>query len=304
MEAQVRRMIADPKAASFVENFTGQWLRIRDFSSVVTDRAQYKSYDEELRDSSRREPVEFFREVLQQDLSILNFLDSDFLVINNRLASHYGIENVSGEAFRRVAIRPEQRRGGLLGMAGILTFLTDGLRTLPVRRGAYVLDTLWNAPPPPPPPNVGDLPPVGKVKTVRERLELHRQSDSCASCHAKIDPFGIALENYDAIGAWRDRQNGERFKNDKNAPPLDVSGVLPSGREFKTLGEFKEALLAEKDHFLRGFVEKVLSYALGRPVGAADRGTIDEIIKSMEPEKYRLQSLIQAVVATQAFQMK
>jgi hypothetical protein len=309
LEAQVRRMIADPKGIGFVRNFTGQWLKIRDFSSVTTDRNRYKSYDDDLRDSSQNEPYEFFKEVLKQDLSILNFLDSDFLVINSRLAAHYGIEGVIGAEFRRVAIRPEHRRGGVLGMAGVLTFLTDGLRTLPVRRGAYVLDTMWNAPPPPPPPNVGDLPPVGKVKTVRERLELHRQSDSCASCHSKIDPFGIALENYDAIGGWRDRHNGER-SNDKNPPLLDVSGVLPSGREFKTVGEFKQALLAEKERFVRGFVEKMLSYALGRPVGATDRGTIDEITKALEPaerrahEQYRMQSLIQAIVASQPFQMK
>jgi hypothetical protein len=297
-------MIADPKAMGFIRNFTGQWLKIRDFSSVITDRNQYKSYDDDLRDSSWNEPIEFLSEVLRHDLSILNFVDSDFLVINGRLAAHYGIEGVSGAAFRRVPLGPDQRRGGVLGMAGVLTFLTDGLRTLPVRRGAYVLDTLWNAPPPPPPPNVGDLPPVGKVKTVRERLELHRQSDSCASCHAKIDPFGIALENYDAVGAWRDRQNGERFHNDKNAPMLEVGGVLPSGREFKTVKEFKQALMAEKDRFVRGFVEKVLSYALGRPVGATDRGMVDEMIKSMEPGTYRMQSLIQAVVGSPAFQMK
>ena len=306
LKAQIRRMIADPKVAAFVHSFTGQWLKIHEFSSVITDKVQYKSYDEELRDSSRQEPYEFFKEVLHKDLSILNFIDSNFLVINGRLADHYGIEGVNGAAFRRVPIGAEQGRGGVLGMAGILTYLTDGLRTLPVRRGAYVLDTLWNAPPPPPPPNVGDLPPVGKVKTVRERLELHRQSDSCASCHAKIDPFGIALENYDAIGAWRDRQNGERFKEGKNAPLLDVSGVLPSGREFKSVGEFKQALMTEKEHFLRGFTEKLLAYAVGRPVGATDRGTIDEILKAIGggQEKYRMQSLIQAVVATQAFQTK
>jgi hypothetical protein len=302
LEAQVRRMIGDPKAVGFVRNFTGQWLKVRDFSSVTTDRNRYKSYDDELRDSSQQEPFEFFREVLQQDLSILNFLDSDFVVINSRLAAHYGIEGVVGTAFRRVPVGPEDRRGGVLGMAGVLTFLTDGLRTLPVRRGAYVLDTLWNAPPPPPPPNVGDLPAVGKAKTVRERLELHRQSDSCASCHSRIDPFGIALENYDAIGAWRDRHNGERAV-DKNAPVLDVSGVLPSGREFKTVQEFKQALLSERERFVRGFVEKVLSYALGRPVGATDRGTVDAII-GQDREKVRLQSLIQAVVASQPFQTK
>src|SRR6185436_5075073 len=302
LQAQVRRMIADPRAVGFVQNFTGQWLKVREFSSVTTDRNRYKDYDDDLRDSSGREPDEFFKEVLRQDLSILNFLDSDFVVINSRLATHYGIEGVTGAGFRRVALRPEHRRGGVLGVAGVLTFLTDGLRTLPVRRGAYVLDTLWNSPPPPPPPNVGDLPPVGKVKTVRDRLELHRQSDSCASCHAKIDPFGIALENYDAIGAWRDRHNGER-RDEKNPPVLDVSGVLPSGREFKTVQEFKQALLAEKERFIRGFVEKVLSYALGRPVGATDRGTIDDILKAVGPE-HRMQSLIQAVVASPPFQMK
>ena len=310
LSAQVRRMIADPKSGSLVTNFTGQWLKVREFSSVITDRVEYKSYDDALRDSSRREPFEFFREVLQSNLSILNFLDSDFVVIDNRLATHYGIEGVIGDRFRKVPVSPELHRGGVLGMAGILTFLSDGSRTLPVRRGSYVLETLWNSPPRPPPPNVGPLPAIGKVKTVRERLELHRKSDSCASCHAKIDPFGLALENYDAIGAWRTRMNGERFKGDMTSPPLDVSGVLPSGREFKTVEEFKQALLAEKERFIHGFVEKMLTYALGRPVGATDRPTINEIMKALEPPtpngegEYRLQALIQAIVASQPFQTK
>jgi hypothetical protein len=196
-----------------------------------------------------------------------------------------------------------------MGMAGVLTYLTDGLRTLPVRRAAYVLDTLWNAPPPPPPPNAGDLPPVkGKNLTVRQRLEQHRGSAICASCHARIDPFGVALENYDAIGAWRERQNGERFKGDAASPPLDVSGVLPSGREFKNLEEFKHALLVEKERFVRSFVEKMLAYALGRSVGATDRETVSDIIKKLESaddqEKYRLQSLVQAIVASEVFRTK
>jgi hypothetical protein len=311
LQAQVRRMLADPKAIALVGNFTGQWLKVREFPNVITDRQQYKSYDDEFRESSRREPYEFFKEVLDKDLSILNFVDSDFLVIDERLAKHYGIDGVKGSAFRRVAIRPEHHRGGVLGMAGVLTYLTDGLRTLPVRRAAYVLETLWNAPPPPPPPNAGDLPPVeGKNLTVRQRLEKHRNSAICASCHARIDPFGVALENYDAIGAWRERQNGERFKGDDRSPPLDVSGVLPSGREFKNLQEYKQALLAEKERFVRGFVEKMLTYALGRSVGATDRGTVDEIVKALEPEaakdedKYRLQALLQAIVASPVFQTK
>lgn len=231
------------------------------------------------------------------------------MVIDERLASHYGISGVKGSAFRKVAIKPEHHRGGVLGMAGVLTFLTDGNRTLPVRRAAYVLDALWNAPPPPPPPNAGDLPPIkGKNLTVRQRLVEHRNSPICASCHARIDPFGVALENYDAIGAWRERQNGERFKGDDKSPPLDVGGVLPSGREFKNLEEFKLALLAEKEHFVRSFVEKMLAYALGRSIGATDRGTVADIVKKLEnaddPEKYRLQSLVQTIVASEVFRSK
>jgi hypothetical protein len=310
LHAQVRRMLADPKGTGLVRNFAGQWLKVHDFSSVPVDRRQYPAYDDELRKSSMREPYEFFKEVLRDDRSILNFVDSDFLVVDERLATHYGIAGVKGNAFRKVAIRPEHRRGGVLGMAGVLTFLSDGTRTLPVRRAAYVLDTLWNAPPPPPPPSAGELPRVGRNLTVRQRLEQHRSSPICASCHARIDPFGMALENYDAIGTWRERQNGERLKGDLSSPALDVSGVLPGGRPFKSLQEFKQALLAEKERFVRGFVEKLLTYALGRPVGATDRETIAEIIKAVEPEagtdeeKYRLQSLIQAIVSSQVFRMK
>ncbi len=311
LEAQVRRMLADAKGTSLVHNFAGQWLKVRDFDSTITDRFQYRTYDDDLRDSSRREPYEFFQEVLQQNLSILNFVDSKFVVIDERLANHYGIAGVKGSAFRKVAIQPDHHRGGVLGMAGVLTFLTDGNRTLPVRRAAYVLDTLWNAPPPPPPPNAGDLPPIkGKNLTVRQRLDQHRNSPICASCHARIDPFGVALENYDAIGGWRERQNGENLKGDDKSPVLDVSGVLPSGREFKNLEEYKLALLAEKEHFVRSFVEKMLAYALGRSVGATDRETVSDILKKLEsesadnPEKYRLQSLVQAIVTSEVFRTK
>jgi hypothetical protein len=198
-------------------------------------------------------------------------------------------------------------------MGAILALTSHTSRTSPTLRGKWILESIYGTPPPPPPPDAGTLKEQKKgaePKTFREQLAQHAVQPACASCHRRIDPLGFALENYDAIGAWRDRQNGERFKNDKTAPPLDVSGVLPGGREFTTLSDFKRALMAEKDHFVRGFVEKVLSYALGRPVGATDRGTIDEIIKSLEPaergepERYRMQSLIQAVVASPAFQTK
>jgi mono/diheme cytochrome c family protein len=305
LEAQVRRLIADPRVTGFVHNFTGQWLQVCDFDKTATDRNAYKSYNEDLKKSSWQEPYEFFRTVLGDDLSILNFVDSEFVVIDPLLAAHYGIGGVKGDGFRKVSVRPEHHRGGVLGMAGVLTYLTDGLRTLPVRRAAYVVDTLWNEPAKPPPPNAGDLPAVkGKNLTVRQRLEQHRNSAMCASCHARLDPFGVALENYDAIGKWRDRQNGEGFQGDDKSPALDVSGTLPSGRAFKDLVGYKQALLAEKARFVRGFTQKLLTYALGRSVGATDREMVDGIVNQLERDQYRMQSLLQAVVASEAFRMK
>ncbi len=306
LEAQVRRLVASPKAAEFVRNFTGQWLRIREFGNTNTDRAQYKTYTDDFRKSSWREPYEFFAEVLRSDLSVLNFVNSEFVMVDERLAKHYGIEGVIGDQFRKTAVRPEHHRGGILGMAGVLTYLTDGLRTLPVRRAAYVLDALWNDPPKPPPPNAGDLPDVkGKNLTVRQRLEQHRDSLMCASCHARIDPFGMALENYDAIGAWRERQTGDGLRGDAKSPPLDVSGELPGKRAFSNLAEYKRALLAEKERFLHGFTEKMLTYALNRPVSrVADRETIAEVVRKLEAESYRLPALIAAIVASEAFRTK
>jgi hypothetical protein len=305
LRAQVQRMLADPKARQFVESFVGQWMRVREFDSVMVDTRQYKDYDDALRDAAIREPYEFFHELLRANSSLLNILDSDFLVINERLAKHYGIDGVKGDGFRRVPLRPEHRRGGIVGMAGLLTFLADGTRTLPVRRGAYLLDVLWNTPASLPPPNAGDLPMVkGKNLTVRQRLEQHRSVAFCASCHTKIDPLGLALENYDAIGAWRERQNGEGRKGGKYDPPIDPSGVMPSGQTFKTLPEFKRLLLDEKEKFLKGFTEKLLAYALGRPVGAADRTLVSAILGEAAKDGYRFQAVLQAIVATQAFQSK
>jgi hypothetical protein len=302
---QVRRMIADPKADGLVNNFAGQWLQVGEFDKTATDRYIYKAYTDDLQRSSWQEPYEFFRTILSEDLSIINFVDSEFVVIDPQLALHYGIDGVKGDGFRKVPVRPEHHRGGVLGMTGVLTYLTDGFRTLPVRRAAYVVDTLWNEPAKPPPPNAGDLPAVkGKNLTVRQRLEQHRDSAVCASCHARLDPFGVALENYDAIGKWRERQNGEGFLGNDKSPALDVSGKLPSGREFKNLAEYKQALLAEKERFVRGFTEKMLTYALGRSVGATDRELVDGIVQKLEHDDYRLQSLLQAVVASEAFRMK
>jgi len=300
LRAQVARLLADAKSRRFVENFAGQWLDVEQFGSVEPAK-EYKVYDNALKLAGREEPLAFFQQVLTENLPVTSFLDSDFLVINERLARHYGIEGVSGEAFQKVALKPEDHRGGVLGMAGLLTLLADGTRTLPVRRGAWVLEKLLNDPSPPPPPNAGDIQPntAGKNLSVRERLQLHRSEPNCASCHAKLDSYGLALENYDAIGAWRERQNGEGIGGPK-APVIDAGGELKSGRAFKDLPGYKAALLTEQDKFIRAFAEKLLTYALGRPVGYVDRATIETILKS-EP---RLQSLVQAVVASEPFQTK
>jgi hypothetical protein len=305
LAAQVKRMTADPRARQFVENFVGQWMRVRDFGAVMVDMRQYNQYDEPLRTASLREPYEFFAELLRNDLPVANLLDSDFLVVNERLARHYGIEGVKGEEFRRVALKPENHRGGILGMAGLLTFLADGTRTQPVKRGAYVLDVLWNTPAPLPPPNVGDLP-IEKRKnlTVRQRLEGHRSVATCASCHARIDPLGLALEHYDAVGAWRERQNGEGRKGDKNDPLIDVSGTMPDGKAFQTFDEFKAELLAAKPKFLKGFTEKLLTYALGRSVGTVDHEAVETILAQTAKQDDRLQAFLTAIATSPAFQNK
>ncbi len=301
---QVRRMLADPKALQFVQNFAGQWLSVRGYGSVLP-AAEYRDYDKPLENASKQEPLEFFAEVLNQNLPITTFIDSDFVVVNERLARHYGIEGVTGAEFRRVAIKPEDHRGGVLGMAGLMTFLADGTRTLPMRRGSWVLRELFNDPPNNPPPNAGEIQPntSGKNLTVRERLELHRRDDVCASCHAKLDPIGLALENYDAIGAWRERFNGEGFRG-SNGPVLDVSGTFPDGRKFATLDEYKTGLLAHKDKFARALSAKLLTYALGRPVGYTDRELLDSLVDSLKKDDYRIQSLIHGIVASEPFRTK
>jgi len=304
LRAQVTRMLDDAKSRRFVESFAGQWLSVDEFGSVEPAR-EYASYDESLKAAERAEPLAFFAHVLSEDLSITHFIDSDFLVINDRLARHYGIDGVQGGEFRVVKIRPEHHRGGVLGMGGLLTLLADGTRTLPVRRAAWVLEALLNDPPLPPPPNAGDIQPntAGETLTVRERLRRHRDEPNCASCHVKLDPYGLALENYDAIGAWRTRQNGEGIRESR-APPIDASGQIKSGRAFDDLEGFKQALLAEKEKFARAWTEKLLTFALCRPVGYVDHATVAEVTKAAATDDYRIRTLIQAVVASQAFQSK
>ena len=301
---QVDRMLDDPKAAALVEGFAGQWLHVREFGNTMP-AAEYRDYDAELEESSKLEAYAFFREVVADDLPVTNFLDSDFVMINERLARHYGIEGVEGPSIRRVAVGPQHHRGGVLGMAGLMTLLSDGTRTLPVRRAAWVKTELFGDPPGNPPPNAGEIQPntAGKKLTVRERLARHRNEPTCASCHAKLDPFGIALENYDVIGQWRTQANGEGFRG-KNAPPIDVSSEFPEGDAFASLDEYKAGLLRRRDQFTHNLVEKMLTYALTRPVGYADRQTVAAITESVQRDDYRMRTLIRAVVRSELFQSK
>jgi len=304
LKSEIQRMLAAPKAREFVENFTGQWLSAREFGSVMPAES-YKEYDKSLEEASKEEAFAFFQEILSKDLPITNFLNSDFLVINERLARHYEIEGVEGKEFRRVALKPEDNRGGIFGMVGLMTLLADGTRTLPVRRAAWIRENLFNDPPPPPPPNAGEVQPntSGNKLTVRERLDRHRDEPTCASCHATLDPFGLALENYDAIGKWRTRQNGENFRG-KNEPLLDVSGELPGDHKFTNLNEYKSALLDQKDAFAKAFSERMLTYALCRPVGFVDNKEVSELVSTLQKNEYRIQPLIEAIVMSKAFQTK
>ncbi len=301
---QVDRMLDDPKSAAFVEGFAGQWLHVREFGTTMP-AAEYRDYDGELEESSKLEAYAFFREVVADDLPVTNFLDSEFVMINERLARHYGIEGVEGPNIRRVAVGSHHHRGGVLGMAGLMTLLSDGTRTLPVRRAAWVKTELFGDPPGNPPPNAGEVQPntAGEKLTVRERLDRHRNEPTCASCHAKLDPFGIALENYDAIGQWRTEANGEGFRV-RNSPPLDVSGEFPEGDAFSSLDEFKAGLLRRRDQFTHNLVEKMLTYALARPVGYTDHQTVEAITESVRRDDYRMRTLIRAVVGSEVFQSK
>lgn len=304
LDAQVARMLADPKAEQLVNNFAGQWLSVREYDSVQP-AAEYRDWDKPLQAAARQEPLEFFREVLLHDLPITNFLNSDFVVINERLARHYEIPAVVGPEFRRVAISAEMHRGGVLGMAGLMTFLADGTRTLPLRRGSWVLRQLFNDPPNNPPPNAGEIQPntSGKNLTVRQRLELHRTDAVCASCHAKLDPYGLALENYDAVGHWRERFNGEGFRGNQG-PLLDVSGEMLDGAKFASLEEYKAILLSQKDRFARALAVKLLTYALGRPVGYTDRTVVDGLVAELKSNDYRLQALVRGVARSEPFRTK
>lgn len=299
---QIDRMLADEKAERFVTGFATQWLRTDTFLNFTPDRNLYREYDEKLASAIVKEPLAFFREILQKDLSVMNFIDSDFLVINDRLAEHYGIEGIDGEDFRRVELSDESPRGGLLGMAGVHQAGSDGIRTKPVSRAVYVREVLFNNPPDPPPPNAGEVEPniKGERLTVRERLLQHQQIDACAGCHRALDPYGLALENFNVIGTWRDKQDGENFRGDRR-PEIDASGRLPNGKEFAGIEEFRKLLREQEDRLRRALAEKLFIYAFGRPIDPSDDTLLLEVVAEMKKSGNSLRGLIKTIVSNQAF---
>ena len=305
LETQIDRMLADPKIDRFVEGFARQWLQTDTFLSFTPDQYLYRTYDEKLSEAVVREPLEFFRIILQGDLSLLNFIDSEFVVINERLAEHYGIDGVEGEEFRRVDLHGDSPRGGLLAMAGVHQAGSDGVRTKPVARAVYIRDVLFNDPPDPPPPNAGEIEPNvrGEKLTVRDRLLQHQQIQSCAVCHRSLDPYGLALENFNVIGNWREEQDGENFRGN-NVPRIDPSGRLPNGSEFKTFADFREQLRRQDKRFYRALSEKLLVYALGRPIEPSDDATLNQAVDSLSRNGETLRTLIKSLVLSEVFAQK
>lgn len=302
---QVDRMLADEKRTGLTRGFGAQWLKTNEFRNFLPDARLYRDYNEKLGEAMVQQPLAFFDQVLRNDESTLAFLDSNWTMVNERLAKFYEIEGVEGDNFTRVMLPQDSPRGGLLGMAGVALRGSDGTRTKPVNRGVYVREVLFNDPPNPPPPNAGEVEPniQGERLTVRERLVQHQQIQSCAACHRTIDCYGFALENFNVIGQWRTQQDGEDFRG-RNSPAIDSSGTLPNGKSFEDFSQFKSLLSEQDQRFARGLAEKMLVYALGRPIEASDRGLVDQLVQQMQQQEYTLRSLIHGIVLSEAFRTK
>jgi len=296
LERQLKRMLADPRSAALAENFAGQWLEIRNLDTVKPDPQKFPEWGPELRDAMKTETRMFFETLLRENRPIEEFLDASFTFLNERLARHYGIDGVSGPDFRRVDLNTSQR-GGILTHASVLTVSSYPTRTSPVIRGKFVLENLLGTPPPPPPPDVPalDEQAVGSSGSLRQQLEKHRSNAMCASCHNKMDALGFGLENYNAIGKWRDTDG-------KYA--VDSSGTLPGGKSFSTPAELRALLKQDLPEFARCVTEKLLIYSLGRGLERYDRRTMDEISRKLAASGYRFQSLIHEIVYSLPFQSR
>jgi hypothetical protein len=296
LAAQVRRMLRDPKSHALSENFGGQWLQFRALESVTRDRDRFPEFEDYLRLSMRRETELFIDNIIRQDRRILDFIDGRYSFLNERLARHYGIANVSGPEFRRVDLS-DTPRGGVLTQASVLTVSSYATRTSPVLRGRWVLDNLLDAPPPEPPPDVPNLKEeeIGTAASMRQQLELHRKDPTCASCHRRMDPLGFGLENFDAVGAWRTADG--KF-------PIDATGTLPDGRSFNGPEELRTILRADHQAFEHCLTAKLLTYALGRGLERYDKRTVSGIVSRLPAHEYRFSGLVLEIVKSLPFQSR
>ena len=301
LDGQVTRMLDDPRSRAFIENFGGQWLYLRNLRTAAPDAQLFPDFDDNLREALRRETELFFGDQLRNDRSVLEMLRADYTWVNERLARHYGMPNVYGNHFRRVPYA-DARRAGLLGHGSLLTVTSYPHRTSPVVRGKWLLENLLGAPPPPPPPDVPGFPESGedgRPATVRERLEAHRANPVCASCHAPMDPLGFALENFNAVGQWRE------IDGEANAP-IESYGTLPNGTEFGGIAEFRAALLEEPwaGQYVANLASKMLTYAIGRGVEYYDRPAVRRIVREAQAPGYTWSSIIRGVIRSDPFQMR
>jgi hypothetical protein len=298
LDAQVRRMVADKKSDALIKNFVGQWLELRNLDNVTPSPKRFPDFNGDLAHAMRREGEMFFGSILRDDRNLTDLLNANYTFLNERLARLYGIPGVSGNDMRRVDLPADSHRGGVLTMAGVLTVTSMPSRTSPVKRGKWILEELLDDAPPPPPPGVPVLPgkaPEGSTLTFRQRLERHRADVTCAGCHARMDPLGFAMDHYNGIGAWRERDGPFA---------IDATGKLPSGEKVNGADELKRLLLERKNDFIHCLAEKMLTYALGRGLEDYDRATVYDICQSVEKSDDKSSSLILAIVKSDAFQKR
>ncbi len=294
LKAQVARMLKHDKATALTDNFAGQWLQLRNLRGVTPDPETFKTWDESLRSAMIRESELFFDNVVKNDRSVLEFLDADYTFVNDRLASHYGLPSVRGEKFRQVKL-PDNRRGGLVSQAAILTVTSNPTRTSPVKRGKWITENILGLAPPPAAPDVPELPKGVLKGTLRQQMVQHRADPSCAGCHAKLDPIGFGLENFDGIGSWRDQDN--KIK-------IDATGVLPDGATFDGPGELRKVLLGKAEMFRRCLGEKLLTFATGRGLEYYDKCVLDELSLKLKAGDDRFSALVLAIAESDAFQKR
>jgi hypothetical protein len=308
LAAQVRRLIQDPKAWSFIEQFSEQWLDLDRLQRVVVSKERYPEFDDQLGAAMKLETIHFFGEVLRGDMSILQFLDSEFTCLNETLAKHYGIAGVAGPKFRKVKLDEAYHRGGVLTQASVLTGNSDGRDGHPIKRGMWLLKNLLDETPPPPPPNVPELNrenPKVKNLTIPQALALHRSNIACTSCHRKIDPWGIAFEEYDAVGNWQRDGVGASLRKKRTQEPIESQAELPSGVKVSGMRELrKELLRSRSDDFRRAMLRKVMAYALGRSLTLGDIEAADALVAPLRARGDRLSALIELIIASEPFQSK